>query len=619
MFCSGGGGARAATGRRVCVGEIEWLADTELWNRARMHCLRDRLAAGHQPVTIAAYGSSITAGNGWQESYPEKLARALQERFPRSNATVLNFGYPGSSLGYLGACLDRLLPVRAADLYIVEVLDVDEGGRAGQRLTILREAEELLFALYEREPRSQVLLLVPFSPQCAKLLWSAPSYADRTRLERVRRLCFSTATDDSTAAGAEAFGSAHGIPVASVRREAPAALLRAQLNDSAASSAPLADRHNRSVALLTSWLDRTDLTHPTAGGLDLIVRAIVRSIEGLPTVAGAKADADADASIAAANGVNGATIFDTTTTDAASGIANGTASSAAVDNVADAHVYKVACHHEHTAAASSTNWSRAWLFAAPRPRVSRICAFGEQLQPLVMHSNGWLYRTEQSRHGRPKPGYIATRPAAVLELCAVGEGARLPGFLQLKRGPLEWQFGYLASYEAMGTVTATCVRGCACRPTNWSGHITQRVSLTRVASFPVQVCDGGNALAVGSAGNWTTLPRALQPRGECRHVEPTRPTDRMQTMDVEDTGSGTSSGCSCVVRLTVSERTESRAHKFKVIASFSGFHMYDPGYALHPDCAQAKGAIAGPATRQRGRQKCYNGRFRNDHTAGSAE
>ena len=131
---------------------------------ASSQCAVNRLASGHAPFTIAAIGSSITAGRK-HDSYPRALAEQITRRYPRANVSVYNAGYPGANLNYLAACLDRLLPAATADVFIVEVLgagafdNTAHGAVPSERLSHLYDAEELIFELYRRAPLSTVVLL----------------------------------------------------------------------------------------------------------------------------------------------------------------------------------------------------------------------------------------------------------------------------------------------------------------------------------------------------------------------------------------------------------------------------------------------------------------------------
>ncbi len=76
-----------------------------------------------------------------------------------------------------------------------------------------------------------------------------------------------------------------------------------------------------------------------------------------------------------------------------------------------------------------------------------MCMSGESLKSLVVHSQGWEWRDE-GRPGKPKVGYVATSPGAVLRLrvdtdrsgdTSGAGGATVPVYLQ-----------HLCSYEHMG-------------------------------------------------------------------------------------------------------------------------------------------------------------------------
>lgn len=160
-----------------------------------------------------------------------------------------------------------------------------------------------------------------------------------------------------------------------------------------------------------------------------------------------------------------------------------------------------------------------------RPSPPATCAFGEEMQRLVLKTVGWKYTIEHSRQGHAKPGYVATAPGATLDVCHPdGPAATV------------WQFAFLKSYEGMGQVRGECVKesGCSCKPRTWDGHTPRRVSQSTMSKLKSIVHH-----------------RRLH----------------------------SGSGCQCVVRLTVLSDTSSAGHKFKVDALFGSFRIYD-GSAL---------------------------------------
>jgi acyl-CoA thioesterase I len=79
-----------------------------------------RLAAGDL-VTIVAIGSSSTAGAGASspdQSYPSRLAVALQKRFPGHPITVLNRGVNGDEVADMMARLDQTVLAEKPDLVL---------------------------------------------------------------------------------------------------------------------------------------------------------------------------------------------------------------------------------------------------------------------------------------------------------------------------------------------------------------------------------------------------------------------------------------------------------------------------------------------------------------------
>ena len=97
-----------------------------------------------------------------------------------------------------------------------------------------------------------------------------------------------------------------------------------------------------------------------------------------------------------------------------------------------------------------------------------------------------------------------------------------------------WQLAYLRSYAGMGKARGECVAGCTCRPREFDAHLPgSRVSQTVVSKL-----------------------------GVVMHAS-------------------TGLDCPCTIRLTALNHTGSGSAKFKLVALFSGFQMYNPNFALH--------------------------------------
>jgi acyl-CoA thioesterase I len=80
-----------------------------------------RLLASDQPIKIVALGSSSTAGLGASSpsaSYPSRLAFELNDRFPKSDITVLNRGASGEEAPDMVARIETSVAVENPDLII---------------------------------------------------------------------------------------------------------------------------------------------------------------------------------------------------------------------------------------------------------------------------------------------------------------------------------------------------------------------------------------------------------------------------------------------------------------------------------------------------------------------
>lgn len=123
-----------------------------------------RLAA-HEPIKIVAVGSSSTAGSGASSpdfSYPSRLGRELQQRFPRETFSVVNLGVNGQEAADMVARLDAVLEPKP-DLVIWQV-----GTNTVLRDNSVSEVGDLLHVGIARikETGADVLLIDPqFAPR----------------------------------------------------------------------------------------------------------------------------------------------------------------------------------------------------------------------------------------------------------------------------------------------------------------------------------------------------------------------------------------------------------------------------------------------------------------------
>ena len=90
--------------------------------------VRKHLNADRRPLSIAVYGSSISADNNRHKqgpSWPEQLGRLLSRRFPQRTITVKVHALPGFGATLMNQCLNSLLPTRA-NVTILEFPDTME-------------------------------------------------------------------------------------------------------------------------------------------------------------------------------------------------------------------------------------------------------------------------------------------------------------------------------------------------------------------------------------------------------------------------------------------------------------------------------------------------------------
>ena len=155
---------------------------------------------------------------------------------------------------------------------------------------------------------------------------------------------------------------------------------------------------------------------------------------------------------------------------------------------------------------------------------------------------------ERSSAGLPKPGWIATQPGAACELqySLPRDGAPREQLVGL---------GYLKSYEGMGRVQVTCVRGCSCKPVTLDGHNEAKISPYDLHYMTVQTHNTTGAdAAAGAAGVNGLCSAAMCADGTCA---PSRCAVSLSQPPTH-----------CALRLTVLNTTSSEGHKFKLTALF---------------------------------------------------
>jgi hypothetical protein len=196
------------------------------------------------------------------------------------------------------------------------------------------------------------------------------------------------------------------------------------------------------------------------------------------------------------------------------------------------------------------------------------CSFGEALKAHVLQANGWAYRVERNKKGRPKPGLIANSAGASLDLCYP-----LPAALPVG-GQAVWNFAYLRSYQHMGKVAVECTDGCACEPRAYNGHALDSV-------WPFRV-------SVAQVSYGQTVTREAWPNASAGSS-----TAGSSTAGSSTAGSNTVGSCSCTIRLTVLEETDSGEHKVKIVGLLGGFGV---GGTVNDAIAHAYGLDATVAT-----------------------
>ena len=195
---------------------------------------------------------------------------------------------------------------------------------------------------------------------------------------------------------------------------------------------------------------------------------------------------------------------------------------------------------------------RSNLFAprVPVPSGSMVCALGDDLKQYVLRSSGWRYTLERNSQGLPRPGYVAEQPGATLDLCYRPTLRREQ--LSSKQSvvhSIAWSLGYLMSYERMGQMRGECLRSessCTCGARVFNGHWRLPISQPHISRLK---------LAVRYARRNATGPLLPEMAME------TMGNDRMAI-----------AACPCIIRLTLLNTTDSKAHKMKLVSLMSGFY-----------------------------------------------
>lgn len=225
-----------------------------------LQCVAERLRTGSGPVSIEAFGTSVTLGHLRQDSnYPVYLHRAIARQWPRAKHTVANRGKSGASIEYLSACVDRMLPERNADLYLLETTDnLGFTTSADARLHF----EEIIDSVLARRPGVAIIIIAPFSVSCSRRLlgWRAFKVLgnDSTPMQDRMAHCFA---NESLPSVLEQLANERGLPIVSTRNG-----LRAELQ---------ADGESTRKQVVLRYV-QNDLVHPTVAGHAMLAEAVLQ-------------------------------------------------------------------------------------------------------------------------------------------------------------------------------------------------------------------------------------------------------------------------------------------------------------------------------------------------------
>lgn len=459
-------------------------------------CALRRLRRSGRSPSVAILGSSITSGRGKHGRALTPYGTLLPRLLPWSPGNVSAYGYPGASLMYLAACLRRFLPQHDADVYVIEVVDnMMIGGKEAHREVqdaITHIIEELRARKRRNSGDAAVVVLLPLPQSCVAALRAAPPYggdmADMADIHKALASCLDQG-GGSLASAVEQTARETGVAVASMRL-ALASRLRVAVRAG----------HTALGRLLDTSMD--DKVHPNGVGHAWLAQLLARLL----------ATASRPALVATAAGPP--------TTPCAS-----------------AHAARLVNRSRRTSAFLRST--------------AAVCAFGDELQPLVRSAQGWHFVEEPAGGGHTKPGFVSFDTGARLDVCFS------PPRSAVHRGEtFEWQLAYLQSYDSrMGSARGQCVDGCACRDATWHGRIARRVSQP----------------AMGKLTN----------------------------IRVSKEGGGNGS-CPCVIRITsIGGEAPQAAAKFKIVAVMSGFFTYRSIYAYRSSSASLVDMSLGAGTAAR--------------------
>ena len=163
----------------------------------QLKCVARHLFLGDKHVEVVAFGTSVTRGPRFgakRIAFPRVLQRNLLRRFPQANFTLSVYGYPGASIQFMEACINRLLPVRA-DIYIIECTDNFMAAKESVYREVGSGIERIMEALARRSAGgSATILLAPFAQSCSKRLARMKPYArlnnDSSTTARIIASCY---------------------------------------------------------------------------------------------------------------------------------------------------------------------------------------------------------------------------------------------------------------------------------------------------------------------------------------------------------------------------------------------------------------------------------------------
>ncbi|KAI7846460.1 hypothetical protein COHA_000070 [Chlorella ohadii] len=104
-------------------------------------------------------------------------------------------------------------------------------------------------------------------------------------------------------------------------------------------------------------------------------------------------------------------------------------------------------------------------------------------EKVVVQQQGFEWKNERPKaeFANQKWGWIATVPGSWAEL-EVDTTTGMQGDLAAEQNDV--MLTHLISYEHMGKAKVECISGCTCEPTEFNGHVQDKVSLTALHRFP---------------------------------------------------------------------------------------------------------------------------------------